>query len=34
MLVVGQLRDALDNDKFRLDAQPILPLRGLSLIHI
>ena len=28
MLVVGQLRDALDNDKFRLDAQPILPLRA------
>ena len=27
-LVIGQLRDALDNDKFRLDAQPILPLRG------
>jgi EAL domain-containing protein (putative c-di-GMP-specific phosphodiesterase class I) len=28
VLVIGQLRDALDNDKFRLDAQPILPLRG------
>ncbi len=28
ILVIGQLRDALDNDKFRLDAQPILPLRG------
>jgi Amt family ammonium transporter len=28
MLVVGRLRDALDNDKFRLDAQPILPLRA------
>jgi len=28
ILVVGQLRDALDNDKFRLDAQPILPLRA------
>jgi diguanylate cyclase (GGDEF)-like protein len=28
ILVVGQLRDALGNDSFRLDAQPILPLRG------
>jgi diguanylate cyclase (GGDEF)-like protein len=28
ILVIGQLRDALDSDKFRLDAQPILPLRG------
>ena len=28
ILVVGQLRDALANDSFRLDAQPILPLRG------
>ena len=28
ILVIGQLRDALDNDKFRLDAQPILPLRS------
>lgn len=28
ILVIGKLRDALDNDKFRLDAQPILPLRG------
>jgi len=28
MMVVGRLRDALDNDKFRLDAQPILPLRA------
>jgi Amt family ammonium transporter len=28
IMVVGQLRDALDKDKFRLDAQPILPLRG------
>jgi diguanylate cyclase (GGDEF)-like protein len=28
ILVIGQLRDALDTDKFRLDAQPILPLRG------
>jgi len=28
ILVIGQLRDALDNDRFRLDAQPILPLRG------
>jgi diguanylate cyclase (GGDEF)-like protein len=28
ILVVGQLRDALENDKFRLDAQPILPLRA------
>jgi len=28
IFVIGQLRDALDADKFRLDAQPILPLRG------
>jgi diguanylate cyclase (GGDEF)-like protein len=28
ILVIGQLREALDNDRFRLDAQPILPLRG------
>jgi diguanylate cyclase (GGDEF)-like protein len=28
ILVIGKLRDALDNDMFRLDAQPILPLRG------
>ena len=28
LLVIGKLRDALDNDSFRLDAQPILPLRG------
>ncbi len=28
VLVVGKLREALDNDDFRLDAQPILPLRG------
>jgi diguanylate cyclase (GGDEF)-like protein len=28
ILVIGKLRDALDNDNFRLDAQPILPLRG------
>jgi diguanylate cyclase (GGDEF)-like protein len=28
ILIIGQLRDALDNDKFRLDAQPILPLRA------
>jgi diguanylate cyclase (GGDEF)-like protein len=28
ILVIGQLRDALENDSFRLDAQPILPLRG------
>ncbi len=28
ILVVGQLREALENDSFRLDAQPILPLRG------
>ena len=28
ILVVGRLRDALANDSFRLDAQPILPLRG------
>src|SRR6202042_3430144 len=28
VLVIGKLRDALSNDSFRLDAQPILPLRG------
>jgi len=28
ILIIGQLREALDCDKFRLDAQPILPLRG------
>jgi diguanylate cyclase (GGDEF)-like protein len=28
ILVIGQIRDALANDSFRLDAQPILPLRG------
>jgi diguanylate cyclase (GGDEF)-like protein len=28
ILVIGRLREALDNDRFRLDAQPILPLRG------
>jgi diguanylate cyclase (GGDEF)-like protein len=28
ILVIGQLREALDNHNFRLDAQPILPLRG------
>jgi diguanylate cyclase (GGDEF)-like protein len=28
ILVIGQLREALDTDSFRLDAQPILPLRG------
>jgi diguanylate cyclase (GGDEF)-like protein len=28
IMVIGRLRDALENDKFRLDAQPILPLRG------
>jgi diguanylate cyclase (GGDEF)-like protein len=28
ILVIGKLRDALDKDSFRLDAQPILPLRG------
>jgi Amt family ammonium transporter len=27
-MVIGKLRDALGNDSFRLDAQPILPLRG------
>jgi diguanylate cyclase (GGDEF)-like protein len=27
ILVIGKLRDALGNDSFRLDAQPILPLR-------
>ena len=28
ILVIGQLRSALTADSFRLDAQPILPLRG------
>jgi diguanylate cyclase (GGDEF)-like protein len=28
ILIVGTLRDALAHDSFRLDAQPILPLRG------
>jgi diguanylate cyclase (GGDEF)-like protein len=28
IMVIGKLREALDNDDFRLDAQPILPLRG------
>jgi diguanylate cyclase (GGDEF)-like protein len=28
ILVVGRLREALGNNSFRLDAQPILPLRG------
>ena len=28
ILVIGKLRDALGNDSFRLDAQPILPLRS------
>jgi diguanylate cyclase (GGDEF)-like protein len=28
ILVIGKLRDALGNDSFRLDAQPILPLRA------
>ena len=28
ILIIGKLREALDNDSFRLDAQPILPLRG------
>jgi len=28
ILVIGKLRDALGNNSFRLDAQPILPLRG------
>ena len=27
-LMIGRLRDALDQGSFRLDAQPILPLRG------
>jgi EAL domain-containing protein (putative c-di-GMP-specific phosphodiesterase class I) len=30
ILVIGTLRDALRTDSFRLDAQPILPLRGNS----
>src|ERR1700730_17519383 len=28
ILVIDKLRDALSNDSFRMDAQPILPLRG------
>jgi diguanylate cyclase (GGDEF)-like protein len=28
ILVIGKLREALGNDSFRLDAQPILPLRA------
>ena len=28
IMVIGRLREALDSDGFRLDAQPILPLRG------
>jgi EAL domain-containing protein (putative c-di-GMP-specific phosphodiesterase class I) len=28
ILIVGKLREALAHDSFRLDAQPILPLRG------
>ena len=28
LLIVGKLRNALAHDSFRLDAQPILPLRG------
>jgi len=28
ILVIGKLRDALGSNSFRLDAQPILPLRG------
>ena len=28
IIVVGGVREALDNNNFRLDAQPILPLRG------
>jgi diguanylate cyclase (GGDEF)-like protein len=28
ILVIGKLRDALGHNSFRLDAQPILPLRG------
>jgi len=28
ILVIGKLREALDSDNFRLEAQPILPLRG------
>jgi diguanylate cyclase (GGDEF)-like protein len=28
IMVIGKLRDALGNDSFRLDAQPILPLRS------
>jgi Amt family ammonium transporter len=28
IMVIGQLREALETDRFRLDAQPILPLRG------
>ncbi|HME39988.1 MAG TPA: EAL domain-containing protein [Steroidobacteraceae bacterium] len=28
IMVIGKLREALGNDSFRIDAQPILPLRG------
>jgi len=28
IMVIGKLREALENNGFRLDAQPILPLRG------
>ena len=28
LMIIGKLRGALDGDSFRLDAQPILPLRG------
>jgi len=28
IIIVGSVREALDNDRFRLDAQPILPLRS------
>ncbi len=28
LMIIGKLRGALDDDSFRLDAQPILPLRG------
>ena len=28
IMIVGSVREALDNNNFRLDAQPILPLRG------
>ena len=30
IMVIGKLRDALSEDSFRLDAQPILPLQGGS----